>query len=427
MASKERILLLAEDTKFQLTARVLYGNCDFYKMAERYVTLSELHVKSFGVNNFEFYSSPGRIEVCGNHTDHNNGKVLCASITVDTLGAVTALDDNSIKIASQGYPVIDVNLDNLDKVAREEGTSTALVKGVVRYLKERGYAIGGFVATTTSSVFKGAGVSSSASFELFVAEILSSIYNGGKIDAVTKAKAAQWAESYYFNKPCGLMDQSAIALGGISYIDFASSENPLIEHIDWIFNDLDIILINTGGDHSALTSHYSAIRAEMEAISSYFGKKVLREVERDVFYGSLSKLKELYSGRAILRAIHYYEENARVELCAQAVRDGDSDAFVNIINQSGDSSYKLLQNCYAPEDTTQCIPLAIELARRICGVKGVRVHGGGFAGTVIVFASSDNTEDICSKLIELYGDNNVYTVRVRNSGATGTGLKFIKE
>ncbi len=427
MASKERIIILSEDTKFQLTARSLYGNCDFISMAERYLSLSEQHVKSFEVKDFEFYSSPGRIEVCGNHTDHNNGKVLCASITVDTLGAVTKTDDDRIRIASQGYPVIDVSITNLEKNPREEGTSTALVKGVAKYLADRGFKIGGFAATTTSSVFKGAGVSSSASFEVFVAEIISELYNEGAIDAVTKAKASQWAESYYFNKPCGLMDQSAIALGGVSYIDFRSAENPLIEHIDWNFADLDIILINSGGDHSSLTSHYAAIRTEMEQVASYFGKKVLREVEPSEFFDTIKVLKDIVGGRAILRAIHYFEENARVERCAEAVRRGDSAAFLDIINSSGDSSYRLLQNCYAPEDKAQHIPLAIELARRLDGVKGARVHGGGFAGTVIVFSDRDKTQEVCRKLISCYGENNVYTVSVRNSGAVATGLRYIKE
>lgn len=427
MASKERVILLAEDTKFQLTARSLYGDCDYYKAAERYMALGEQHIKNFEVNAFEFYSSPGRIELCGNHTDHNNGKVLAAAITVDTLGAVTPTSDNRVRVASLGYPVIDVALDNLEKNPREEGTSVALVKGVLEYLKREGYALGAFAATTTSNVFKGAGVSSSACFEVFIAEAISELYNGGAIDAVTKAKAAQWAESYYFNKPCGLMDQSAIALGGVSYIDFESSANTLIEHIDWIFGDLDIILVNTGGDHASLTPHYAAIRNEMEEAAAYFGKKVLREIEYERFFAEIGALKEAVSGRAILRAIHYYEENSRVERAAEAVKEGNSEVFANMLNASGDSSFKLLQNCYAPEDTSQRIPLAVELARRLEGVRAARVHGGGFAGTVLLLADKEKSKNISVKLGEYYGEQSVYVVNVRNSGTTGTGLKFVKE
>jgi len=427
MASNERVILLSEDTKFQLTARMLYGDCDFYKTAKRYVALGEQQIANFGVDGFEYYSSPGRIELCGNHTDHNNGKVLAAAITVDTLGAVTPTFDNRIRIASFGYPIIDVGLDNLEKNPSEEGTSIALVKGVLTYLKREGYALGGFAATTTSNVFKGAGVSSSACFELFVAEVISTLYNEGGIDALTKAKASQWAESVYFNKPCGLMDQSAIALGGVSYIDFESSANPSVERVDWIFGGLDIILVNTGGDHTALTPHYAAIRSEMEQVAAHFDKKVLREVERSRFFHALTELLDAVSGRAILRAMHYYEENARVERAADAVKGGDANSFLEIINSSGDSSCRLLQNCYVPDDTSQRIPLAIELARRLEGVRAARVHGGGFAGTVLVLADKEYSAPISVKLGEYFGVKNVFIVNVRNSGTTNTGLKFVKE
>lgn len=427
MASKEKIISLAEDANFRLTAKSLYGKCDFYNMAERFVALGEQHVKTFEVNSFEFFSSPGRIELCGNHTDHNNGKVLCASITVDTLGAVTATGDMHIRIASLGYPVIDIDINDLEKNKFEEGTSTALVRGVAKYIQDKGFSLGGFVATTTSNVFKGAGVSSSAAFEVLVAEIINALYNNGNIDPITLAKASQWAESYYFNKPCGLMDQSAIALGGVSSIDFENPEEPTVEHIDWIFDNMDIILINTGGDHTALTADYAAIKSEMEEIAKFFGKKVLREVSIDKFFESIKALKDSVSGRAILRAMHYYEENCRVKRCAEAVKTGNDVEFFDIINNSGDSSFKLLQNCYVPSDTSEHIPLAIELTRRIEGVRAVRVHGGGFAGTVIVFADNNKTTDICRQLISYYGDDNVFTVSVRNSGATATGLKYVKE
>lgn len=363
-----------------------------------------------------FVSSPGRIELCGNHTDHNNGKVLCASISVDTIACVTPNDDNVIVINSFGYPPVTVSLDELIKDYALFGKSDALVKGVCKYLVDNGYKIGGFYATTTSDVFKGAGVSSSASFEVMVAEILNILYNDGKLDKLTKAKASHYAESEFFGKPCGLLDQSAIALGGVSFIDFKSTKNPKIESIAWDFDEIDIVLTNTGGDHANLTPHYASIRKEMEEVAGLLGHKTLRKVKEEDFYKNLPMLQDKVSGRALLRAMHFYNENRRVVDAANAIKKGKLKKFAEAINGSGNSSYMLLQNCYPAEDVAQRIPLGVNLSKQMDKVKAVRVHGGGFAGTVLAFVDKSATDEYTKMMKSVFGDENVFVIGVRNHG-----------
>ncbi len=386
----------------------------------RYKNLYSIHsgVCSDYANVLAF-SSPGRIEVCGNHTDHNNGKVLCASISVDTVALVTPLEANTITVASLGYPPVVVNIDDLDPNTSEHGKSEALVRGVCAYFKKAGFNIGGFYATTTSDVFKGAGVSSSACFEVLVAEILNVLYNNSKIDALTKAYAAHHAEFIHFGKPCGLLDQSAIAIGGVSYIDFEDNTSPKVEGIDWHFDDdVDIILVNCGGDHCGLTSQYASIRSEMEDVANVYGKKALRSCDKDTFYNDIPDLQAKVSGRAILRGIHFFEENDRVDIAAHAVREDNISSFLDMINASGDSSYKLLQNCYPESDRTMRIPLALALSKRICGSDGgIRVHGGGFAGTMIAYVPKNYTTDMVDTLSKVFGSDNVFVISIRNSGA----------
>lgn len=410
---------LKDSKQFRDTVSALYGGGLDYQ-AQRYAMLYNKHCESFGKGG-AFFSSPGRIEVIGNHTDHNNGKVLCASISVDNLGCVTPLDGKII-VASIGYPVVEVDVNDLLPNAEEYGKSEALVRGVIAYYKEHGFAVGGFAATTTSDVFNGAGVSSSASFELLVCEILNVMYNGGKIDAVTKARAAQYAENVYFGKPCGLLDQSAISLGGVSYIDFKSIENLEIASVAWSFSDLDIVLTNTGGDHADLTDQYASIRSEMEEVAAAMGAEKLRGVDEKAFFDELPSLQHKVSGRAILRAIHYFDENVRVEKALDAVRTCDVARFAEMINASGASSYELLQNCYPLGDTAQRIPLGLAIGRRMPGVLATRVHGGGFAGTVIAYVRRADTAAYVERMKSVFGDKNVYVIGVRNCGTRAVEL-----
>lgn len=400
--------------RFNSVCKELYGpNADVDYQASRYLKLYYEHSKSY--SEALVFSSPGRIEVCGNHTDHNNGKVLCASISVDTLAIVTPIEENIVTVASEGYPSVNVNIDDLMEHLNEQGTSEALVRGVAAYFKQNGYNIGGFYATTSSNVFKGAGVSSSASFEVLIAEIFNVVYNESKIDAVTKAKASHYAESAYFGKPCGLMDQSAIALGGVSYIDFEDTENPKIEKINWGLN-LDILLCNCGGDHCNLTGEYAAIRSDMEIVAMALGAKTLRFVGERKFERNLPKLQTQLTGRQILRAMHFFEENKRVEKAVNAIKSDNAAVFKKCINESGASSYDKLQNCYVNTDMAQRIPLALGIIGGGYGACACRVHGGGFAGTIIAFASQRAIAVARKRLLPVFGDKNIHVINIRNSG-----------
>ena len=405
------------DRFFAETAHRLYGKqADLAAVAARWSTLAAEHKANFGVSQCAFYSSPGRIELCGNHTDHQHGKVLCASIDLDTLAAVTKTQGN-IAIKSGPYPLLEIDLGHLELREEEKGTSLALVKGVARYYIEHGLKVGGFVATMTSNVAKGSGVSSSASFECCVAEILNILYNNGVIDPITKAKASQWAECEYFGKPCGLLDQCAIALGGVAYIDFADPASPAVHKVTYPF-DSDIILVNSGGDHSKLTDCYSAIRTEMQQVARVLGGEVLGEVTYtpDLF----DRCKRAgVSGRAVLRALHFFAEQGRVDNAVQALKTGDDAAFYAALNASGESSDRYLQNTHIPNDPSQYIPFAVEYLRAL-GALCCRVHGGGFAGTVLGIFAHDTVEDAYRHLVATYGEDNIFRVHIRPDGATYT-------
>lgn len=383
---------------------------------DRVETLVERHRSLFGSDKeLRFFSSPGRIEICGNHTDHQNGKVLCGAVNLDTLAVGQKSDDDKILLSSDGYPLIKVDLNDLCLKAPEYGTSTALVKGVCKYFVDNGKKVGGFRATATSNVFKGAGISSSASFELLIATILNCLFNGGEIDNIFTSSAAHYAESVYFGKPCGMLDQCAIAFGGICYIDFATGE-PVATSLN-VSLPLSVVLVNTEGDHSALTDQYAKIRTEMNAVANYFGKKVLREVDEKEFTAKMPYLRKSVNGRAILRSIHFFNEEKRVDDAKRSVETNDFDAFCQIVNQSGESSLAYLQNCYPAGDETQAIPSAVAVLKDIDGVKAARVHGGGFAGTVIAFVETNKLDSIQSILNDVFGKENYYVVNVRPTGA----------
>lgn len=383
---------------------------------DRINNLINAHQRAFGLDeNYRFFSSPGRIEICGNHTDHQNGKVLCGAINLDTLACVKQTDDGIVRFLSDGYPLITVDTKDLTLRNQEYGTSTALVRGVIAYFVNNGMNVGGMNVTAHSNVFKGAGISSSASFELLIATILNQLYNNGTLDEVFLAKSAHYAESLYFGKPCGLLDQCAIAFGGICFIDFSDGEPHPIKLKETL--PLSVILVNTGGDHSSLTAEYSAIRTEMNSVAKYFGKSVLREVEQDTFLSELPFLRSKLSGRSILRAMHFFKENERVMDACGAIESKDISAFSKVVNESGMSSLSYLQNCYPSGDTVQLIPSAVEIMKTIDGIKASRVHGGGFAGTIISFAETEQLTSITKKLDDLFGSQNYYVVNIRPSGA----------
>lgn len=395
--------------------RALYGD-PAPENAHRYGKLAARHLDTFGTESTDFFSSPGRIEIVGNHTDHNAGKVLAAAITVDTLAAARPTDDGRIRVKSENYPMLEVSLDDLAFRQSELGTSVALIKGVAEYFIRAGKKAGGFTACMDSSVPKGSGVSSSSSFELAIAEIFNRYYNGGELSPIFMAKASQYAENVYFGKPSGLMDQSAIALGGVNMIDFRSFEDPEVVGARWRFDDLDIYVVATGGDHSDLTDDYAAIPAEMKAVASALGGKVLRDVPAEKFYAAEESLRGTLPLRALLRAEHFYEENVRVEQALGAVASGDEKAFLAVVNASGESSAKKLQNLYS-EKGDHSIELALEKTAGIDGVLAKRVHGGGFAGTILLFVAKDRSDAVNDILNAEFGKNNVFRLLIRESGA----------
>ena len=358
-------------SEFEKTVTHLYGSAE--GQTERYKNLYLAHVENSNLAEGEFFSSPGRIEVIGNHTDHNHGKVLTAAISVDTLAFVTKTDDNIVRINSEGYAPFEQNLDDLSFAESEAGDSKALVKGIAKYFVDNGCNVGGFTASVTSCVPAAAGVSSSASFELLIT--------------------------------------------GVSMIDFENVENPFVLGVQYPFTDTDIVITNTGGNHADLTSDYAAIRAEMEEVSEKFSKKYLRLVDYQKFLDAIPSLQNEVSGRAIMRAIHFFDENLRVDKAVSAINMKNADAFYKIVGESGDSSFKLLQNCYVPADTVQRIPLGIVLAQHVTGVKAVRVHGGGFAGTIIAFVEKAETHEYVSRMSEVFGAEHVYKLSIRQEGA----------
>lgn len=405
-----------DNEKLRAVCNDVYGVCQS-EQTDRFEELFKMHKDVFNTSDVEFYSSPGRIEIVGNHTDHNGGKVLCAAINVDTLASVSKRSDGIIEVKSKGYPMLRVDVSKPDFSVSEIGTSTALIKGVVDYFKRSNKNVGGFSACMTSSVPKGAGVSSSSSFELAIAEILNVMYNDSELSAVFKAKASQYAENTFFGKPCGLMDQSAIALGGVNLIDFADFDNPVIEKAHWAFDNLDIYVIATGGDHSDLTDDYAAIPHEMKEVAACFGAKLLHEISPEKWNRDKQNIVGKVSERAYLRAEHFFDENERVENAVRAIDSKDEQAFLDIVNESGLSSRYKLQNTYSPAGKNHNLENALDRVVKIEGVVASRVHGGGFAGTILVFADK-KASGVEVALDVMFGDENVFKLAIRQSGAT---------
>ncbi len=397
-----------------------YGNGYDKRLEQRAKTLYERFTASEGAKPQFVFSSPGRAEILGNHTDHNHGKVMVAAINCDILCFASPANGN-IRLFSEGYSPIEVDLNNLAADKNEYGTSRALVKGVCHALKERGYEFGGFTAYMNSEIFKGAGVSSSAAFEVLICEIINVIYLNGALTPVQKAVVSQYAENVYFGKPCGLLDQSGIAIGSLSRLDFLTPEQPQIRKL--VAPDgYTLVITNTGGDHAKLTAHYAAIREEMQQVAAYFGKSVLREVPYEQFLDSVKVIKNEFSSRAVMRAMHFYNENARVEKAEKALDNANVSEFLGCVAASGESSMSVLQNCYVPGSTEQPVALAIEYSKLITKNSVFRVHGGGFAGSVLGFVENGELELYVKKMGEVFGDRNVFKAAVRPIGTAGESL-----
>ena len=392
---------------------------------ERYIKAIEEFEKLYGEQEVEIYSAPGRSEVGGNHTDHQYGKVLAASINLDAIAIVAKTDDSIIDIKSEGYDRIQVHLDSLQPRKEEEGRSEALTRGVAARLKEEGYIIGGFQAYATSDVLNGAGMSSSAAYEVLVGNILSGVYNEGKASPILLAQIGQYAENEYFGKPCGLMDQMASSVGGLINIDFEDPKNPKVKQVKVDFEEYghSLCIVDTKGSHADLTDDYAAIPQEMKQVANFFEEDVLRKVDKNEFYLNLPKIREILGDRAVLRAIHLFEENKRVDEQVQALEQHDFETFKKLIKASGDSSFKYLQNVYSSHEiNNQSVSIGLAISDTILQEKGVsRVHGGGFAGTIQAFVPNDIV-DIYKKDIEhVFGEGSCHVLKVRKYG----GMKVL--
>ncbi len=385
----------------------------------RYVRTLERFIKLYGDNDIEIYSVAGRSEVGGNHTDHQHGCVLAASINLDAIAMVMPQDD-VIEVVSDNFNIEKINIHELSKKDNELGTSEALIRGVVYKLKELGYKVGGFKAVITSDVLMGAGLSSSAAFEGLIGTIISGLYNNMEIDMVTIAKVGQFAENVFFGKPCGLMDQCACAVGGLISIDFNDPAAPVVKHVDVDFSKYNhsLCIVDTKGSHADLTDEYAAVPTEMEKIAHYFNKEVLRDVDEEEFYTCIRSLREFAGDRAVLRAIHFFNENNRVGKLVNALDQDDFDGFKHYIQESGNSSYKFLQNVYASSDPqNQAVSLALALSENILGNHGVcRVHGGGFAGTIQAFVENDYVEIYKKEIEKSFGQGSCLVLKVRAKG-----------
>ncbi len=392
----------------------LYGEVT-EEQVDRYQKEFDRFKNSFNASCAYIASSSGRVEVCGNHTDHNGGRVVSCGISLDTLAMFLPTNNNVIHIKSEGYNDIIVNLDGeeIEKI----GTSPALVRGVAVGLKNKGYKIGGFNACFTSNVLGGAGISSSASFEVLIAEILNFLYNDGKITAEEKAIVAQFSENKYFGKPCGLLDQTAIAFGGLKALDFAKQGKISVSNIDNSLSEYSLVLINTGGSHANLTGEYASIPEEMKMVAMALGKEKLIEITEEDFYKGLASLHGKLPDRAISRAVHFYNENKRVDAVANALRSNDYAAFIKAINESGISSMCKLQNCYVAGSAEQPIPKALSIAENfLCGGAN-RVHGGGFAGTILNIVKDENLTYFVDNMAKYYDKKDIIPLKVRSVGA----------
>ena len=402
----------------------IYGEAAVSAQKARYAAAIDEFAAIYGADrDVTLYSVAGRSELSGNHTDHNHGCVVAASIDLDIIAVAAAREDSVIRIKSEGFPEDAVNFAEYSApIEAKFGTSESIIAGMCQGFLKDGYKIGGFDAYTTSNVLKGSGLSSSAAFEDMVGNILSHMYNDGKVDNVEISKLAQYAENVFFGKPCGLMDQVACAVGGIVAIDFADPKAPVINKVDFDISaaGYNLCIVNTGGNHADLTDDYASVPAEMKSVAAYFGKAVLREVNEDEFMSSIAALRESVGDRAVLRALHFFAENKRVEKQKAALKANDLDAFFSEVLASGKSSFCYLQNVYTTKNLTeQGLSLALCLAEKyLSGKKAAwRVHGGGFAGTIQAFVPMAEVEGFRALMDGVFGEGKCIVLRIRPEGA----------
>ena len=394
------------------------------KYADRFIEVIDGLEENFGKkDDVRLFSAPGRTEIGGNHTDHQHGCVLAASLNLDVIGAVSLNGTDVIRIKSKSYPLDEININDLDVNEAEFDKAKALIRGIVKKFTDMGYKIKGFDAYTISNVLKGSGMSSSAAFEVLVGTIINGLFANGEVDPVEIAKIGQFAENVYFGKPCGLMDQMASSVGAIVAIDFNDTKNPIVEKVEFDFTKTghSLCIIDSGADHADLTSEYADITIEMRKVSNFFGKDFLRDVPKDEFIKNIANLRaEIKNDRAVIRALHYFNDTLRAEEEVRSLKENDFDKFLGIIKKSGYSSFMYLQNVYAPSmPKNQAVSLTLALCDEILGCRGAyRVHGGGFAGTVQAFVPNDMLDEFKSKIESVLGEGMCHVLSIRPIGGT---------
>lgn len=391
----------------------------------RYTHVIERFAESFGDReNILLFSSAGRTEISGNHTDHNHGKVLAGSINLDCVSAAAKNDSNQVHIISETFAqdfVID--LDALTPSSKKAGTSD-LTKGLIAGFKDRGFAVGGFDAYITSNVIAAAGVSSSASYEMLICSILNELFNNGTIDVVAYAQVGKFAENNYWDKASGLLDQMACAVGGLITIDFLNPEKPQVEKLDYNFAESGYteVIVQTGKGHADLSADYSSVPHEMKRVANYLGCEVLADTSEDALIAKLSEIRKACGDRAVMRAFHFFEENKRVDEQVASLKAGDFEGFLANVTASGNSSWKYLQNTYtvqtAEEEQGICIALALtELFLKKIGAGACRVHGGGFAGVIMAMIPDAHTDAYIDWIEQAMGKGSAYRMFIRPYGA----------
>ncbi|HOP10444.1 MAG TPA: galactokinase family protein [Oscillospiraceae bacterium] len=423
MLKTKKILEIIRAGGLDTTFAFLYGSSerDFLPQRERYQTLLEEFMHRYGDRDAILVSAPGRVEIGGNHTDHQHGCVLAAAIQLDVIAVVSPNADLTIRLKSRGFSEDRLTLDSLDPRKNEKNTSIALIRGVAAGIKDLGGHIGGFDACTTSDVLKGSGISSSAAFEVLVAAIFNQLYNDGIISHTDEAKIGQFAENVYFGKPSGLMDQMASATGGFVGIDFKDPKNPVITPIEFDFSKTGytLCIVDTGGSHADLTNEYAAIRQEMCAVAACFGKDYLREVDEEQFIADIPAIRKQCGDRAVLRALHFFADTKRAEEEKEALQKGDFEAFLRLVNESGRSSFMYNQNAYAISDPAfQGISVGLALTERFLnGIGACRLQGGGFGGTIQVFLPTGMLADYKREIEKIFGEGSCKAMRIRSDGS----------
>ena len=406
----------------------LYGeDCDIEAVKARYISCAEGFENTYGKKTYSsvrLFSVAGRSEISGNHTDHNHGKVLAGSISLDIISVAATNEDGVIGIKSEGFPEDIISLCDVEKVREDERyKASAIIRGMCDGFKRNGYNVGGYYAYTTSNVLKGSGLSSSAAFEDMVGNMLSHFYNDGSIDNVEIAKIAQYSENVHFGKPCGLMDQVACAVGGFVAIDFEDPKKPIVEKLPFDLNKygLNLCIVNTGGNHADLNEDYASVPGDMKRVSKFLGVEFLRESSKQELLKNAKEIRETLGDKCLMRALHFFNENERVTVQKNALASGDLDTFLSGVKASGLSSFTMLQNVYTTKNVDeQGLSLALALSAEVlsdCKNAAWRVHGGGFAGTIQAFVPSEKVCEYKRVLESVFGEGNVYVLKVRRYGA----------